>query len=263
MPVANRYYILENRTEGWIAGLQLAGLSIRDRSEPTRFIASLSGSHRFILNYLTEEVLGRQSQEIQLFLLQTSILNKLHGDLCNAVTGRKDSSVVLEKLFSANLFLNPLDDNNQWFRYHHLFADLLQSRLRQTASSSDILTFHRYAANWFEKNGYVSEAVNHALLAKDFDSIARLVEHNADLMITRGELATVIRWIEVLPEDVVHLHPLIFVAQAWALTLAGAIRQVEPLLQQAETLIRTGDETVENRELLGNIAVPSTHTLQC
>ncbi|MEJ2737415.1 MAG: helix-turn-helix transcriptional regulator, partial [Anaerolineae bacterium] len=133
-------------------GLQLAGLSIRDRANPSSFIATLSGSHRFILSYLTEEVLNRQPEEVQRFLLQTSILDELNGDLCNAVTGRSDGRTLLERLFSANLFLIPLDDEGQWYRYHHLFSDLLRD-LQNALQKEDTAELHQRAAHWYAQVG--------------------------------------------------------------------------------------------------------------
>ena len=147
---------LENRTEGWIAGLQLAGLSLRGRDDPSSFIANLSGSHRYILGYLTEEVLSRQTEEIQDFLLQTSILDKLSGDLCGAVTGRSDSNMLLERLCTANLFLIPLDDEQRWYRYHHLFGDLLRSQ-RGRLPKELVTQLHTRASQWYEDNGMVVE----------------------------------------------------------------------------------------------------------
>jgi LuxR family maltose regulon positive regulatory protein len=245
---------LEQRTEGWIVGLQLAGLSMRDRADPSAFIAGLSGSHRFILSYLTEEVLARQPLELQQFLLQTSLLERLNGAVCDAITGRTGSQALLEKSFAANLFLIPLDDDGQWYRYHHLFADLLQANLRQTTSPGAIAALQRGAAAWFEQNGFTSEAFHHAQAAGDIDSLARLVEQNADAMMTRGELSTLIHWTEALPDEVIRRHPLILIARAWMLTLAGAVQQVEPLLQQVELQLSAGPETPDSRELSGNIA---------
>ncbi len=245
---------LEERTEGWIVGLQLAGLSMRDRADPSAFIAGLSGSHRFILSYLTEEVLARQPQELQQFLLQTSLLERLNGEVCDAVTGRTGSRALLEKSFAANLFLIPLDDDGQWYRYHHLFADLLQASLRQTTSPGAIAALHRGAATWFERNGYISEAFQHAQAAGDIDSLARLIEQNSDAMMTRGELSTLIRWTNVLPDEIIRQHPLVVIAKAWMLTMAGAVDQVEPLLQQVEGELSAGPETPAARELSGNIA---------
>ncbi|NTU65734.1 MAG: hypothetical protein HGB05_20610, partial [Chloroflexi bacterium] len=152
---------LDDRTEGWIVGLQLAGFSLRDRSNPSSFIATLSGSQRHILSYLTEEVLHRQPIEIQQFLLQTSILDRLKGEVCNAVTGQTDGAQLLDRVLAANLFLIALDDEHQWFRYHHLFADLLRSR--QALQKDQTAELHRRAAHWFAQANLITEAVPHAL----------------------------------------------------------------------------------------------------
>ena len=245
---------LEERTEGWIVGLQLAGLSLRERPDPSAFIANLSGSHRYILSYLTEEVLGRQPVELQLFLLQTSLLERLNVEVCRAVTGHTDSRALLERSFAANLFLIPLDDESQWFRYHPLFADLLQATLRQVFSPEEIAGLHRRAAAWFEQNGFIVEAFQHAQDGGDFDCQTRLIEQNSDQMMQRGELTTLIHWTSVLPDQVIRLHPLILITKAWMLTLAGAVHQVEPLLQQVESQIATSSESPAGRELSGNIA---------
>ncbi len=245
---------LEERTEGWAAGLQLAALSMRDRADRSDFIAHLSGSHRYILSYLTEEVLRRQPEATQTFLLQTSILDKLSGELCDAVVSRRGGQGLLEQLFTANLFLIPMDDEGRWFRYHHLFADLLQSRLGQESTPEAITGLHRRAAAWFEAHGLAGEAVDHSLAAKDFEGAARLIEQQADSMLARGELVTLLRWIEVLPAEFARQHPLILVAKAWTLTLAGAVRQVEPELRAAEAQVVPGGETPETQKLRGNAA---------
>jgi LuxR family maltose regulon positive regulatory protein len=157
---------LEDRTEGWIVGLHLAGLSRPRSGRPSSgFIATLSGSHRFILSYLTEEVLSRQSEDIQHFLLQTSILDRLNGDLCNAVTGRTDSHSLLEQLLNANLFLIPLDDEGHWYRYHQLFADLLRN-LQNTRQKDETAELHRRASQWYAQAGMVRRPSNMHCLQK-------------------------------------------------------------------------------------------------
>ncbi len=245
---------LEARTEGWIAGLQLAALSMQGRSDLDGFVKAFTGSHAYVAEYLLEEVLQGQPVEMQAFLLKTSLLECLSAGLCDSVTGRQDSGAVLGVLQRANLFVIPLDDENIWFRYHHLFADLLQARLQQVQTPEAIADLHQRAAEWYEGKGYVVEAVNHALAARDFNDSARLIGQHAHPMITRGELVTLMRWIDALPEEVISSHPMVTIAKAWALTLQGAIRQVEPLLQQAEAKIEMGDETIVAREFLGNAA---------
>ena len=189
---------LESRTEGWIVGLQLAGLSMRDGSDPAAFINKLTGSHRHILNYLTEEVLQRLPEDLHTFLLQTSILDKLHGDLCDAVTGRSDSSQLLERLLTANLFLIPLDDEQHWYRYHHLFADLLrsyQARLRK----AEVAELHQRAAAWYAQAGFPGEAIQHALAAQDYPLALSLLEANIMPLLMRGYARTVETWLKAFP----------------------------------------------------------------
>ena len=164
---------LEARTEGWIAGLQLAALSMQGRRDIAGFIKAFTGSHVYIAEYLVEEVLRHQSEENQRFLLQTSILGRLNASLCEAVTGVQDGQAVLTALHRANIFVIPLDDEGLWFRYHHLFADLLQARLRQSLPADAISTLHSRASQWYEQNGFVIEAVNHALAGEGFRSSGR------------------------------------------------------------------------------------------
>jgi LuxR family transcriptional regulator, maltose regulon positive regulatory protein len=149
------------RTEGWVAGVQLAGLSLHGHADPAGFVASFSGSHRYVLDYLTEEVLDRQPEHLREFLLETSVLARLSGPLCDAVTGRTDSQQLLEQVERANLFLHPLDEVRGWWRYHHLFADLLQARLQQTRPDR-VAQLHHNAAAWCQQHGLVDETIGHA-----------------------------------------------------------------------------------------------------
>ncbi|HSL31346.1 MAG TPA: LuxR C-terminal-related transcriptional regulator [Anaerolineales bacterium] len=245
---------LESRTEGWVASLQLAAISMKGRSDVEEFVNAFTGSHLFVAEYLIEEVLEHQPEHVRLFLLQTSILERLHSDLCNAVSGLGDSQPMLRDLYQANLFLVPLDDEGQWYRYHRLFADLLQARLHQACSAEEITNLHQRAKRWFEQNGFVGEAIHHALVAGDFKSAAHLVERNAAQLITRGELTTIMLWIEQLPDDLILHHPPILLAKAWVLVLAGDVRPVEALLQQAEAQIGAHDTSRAALEVLGNAA---------
>ena len=223
--------VLEERTEGWIAGLQLAGLSVRDRENPSAFIAGLSGSHRYILSYLTEEVLSRQPPEIQNFLLQTSILDRLSGDLCNALTGRTDSKTLLERLFKANLFLVPLDDEGQWYRYHHLFADLLRDR-QDTLHKDRTAELHRRASRWYRTQGMINEAVQHALAAADFAMAVRLLESHATELIIQGYGKTVEGWLDAIPPEFSSQSPKANLAFAWMYLLSGAVAQAAPYIER-------------------------------
>jgi LuxR family maltose regulon positive regulatory protein len=248
---ADEVAALDARTEGWIASLQLAAISMKGRSDVAGFIKAFTGSHVYVAEYLIEEVLAHQSEGAKTFLLQTSILERMNANLCDTVGGRSDSQDMLKDLYRANLFVLPLDDEGGWFRYHHLFADLLKARLQQTVPSNEVAALHQRAATWYEQHEYVAEAVNHRLAARDFDEAARLIEQNANQMLTRGELATLMEWIKALPADVIPLHPQIIIAKVWALTLVGAIRQVEPLLQLAEGQIEVDGETPIALELSG------------
>ena len=245
---------LESRTEGWIASLQLAAISMRGRTDLTDFITMFTGSHVYVAEYLMEEVLARQQKEIKHFLLSTSILERLSASLCEFVTGQVESQALLREVYHSNLFLVPLDDEGHWFRYHQLFGDLLRVRISQAMSMDDIAGLHRRAMIWFEKNDFVNEAIHHAFAAGDFPAAARLVDESAYQVMIRGELTTLLQWIEALPDEVLQLHPSLFIKKAWALTLSGAIHQVEPLLQQAEAGIEPDDTSFPAQELLGNAA---------
>ena len=245
---------LEEHTEGWIAGLQLAALSMKGRTDIPAFVKAFTGSHVYVAEYLVEEVLQHQPEEVQRFLLQTSILERLNAGLCEAVTGVQNGQDMLITLHRSNIFVIPLDDKRGWFRYHHLFADLLQARLRQSLPAYTVTSLHIRASQWYRRNGFIFEAVNHALAAQDFEAAADLVDQYAALFMTRGELTTLLQWIASLPVDVTQRHPQIILSKAWALTLAGAWPQVEALIQQVEAQIEPDNETPEAHELRGNTA---------
>jgi LuxR family maltose regulon positive regulatory protein len=236
---------LADRTEGWVAGLQLAALSLRGQDDVAAFVEGFSGSHRYVLDYLAEEVLDRQPQPLRQFLLETSVLERLSGPLCDAVTGRADSQVLLEQAERASLFLVPLDEVRGWWRYHQLFADLLRVRLR-LGQPERVPELHRAAAAWSEAHGLVDDAIRHALAAGDAAWAARLVERHFDALLQRAEGATVDRWVAALPVELVRSRPRLLLAQAvWAL-LVGRIHEAEPLLDQAEVALAAGgDEPYE------------------
>ncbi|HZA85189.1 MAG TPA: helix-turn-helix transcriptional regulator, partial [Actinomycetes bacterium] len=224
---------LAARTEGWVAGLQLAGLSLRGQADVGGFVASFSGSHRYVLDFLAEEVLDRQPAEVSDFLLATSVLERLSGPLCDAVTGRSDSQRLLEQVERANLFLVPLDEVRGWWRYHHLFADLLRVRLHQQ-SPERVAALHRAAAAWSEAHGLADDAVRHALAAGDGAWAGRLVERHADAVLLRSERATLARWLDVLPAEVVAARPRLLLARALAALVGGRADEVGGLLDAAE-----------------------------
>jgi LuxR family transcriptional regulator, maltose regulon positive regulatory protein len=224
---------LQERTEGWAAGLQLAGLSLGDHADPAGFVASFSGSQRYILDYLTEEVLARQPEEIVRFLMETSVLERLSGALCDAVTGRRDSQQLLEQVERANLFLIPLDEVRGWWRFHQLFADLLRARLQQRQPER-VPELHRAAARWCEQHRLADDAVRHALAAGDVASAARLVERYVDELWLRGEKETLHRWLAVLPAELVGARPRLLLARAGLALLGGDLEAGEGALDAAE-----------------------------
>jgi LuxR family maltose regulon positive regulatory protein len=235
---------LEERTEGWIAGLQLAALSARGREGAFLVAESFTGSNRYVFSYLAEEVLDRQPEEVQRFLLETSILERLSAPLCDAVTGRSDGQEMLERVEETNLFTVSLDDERRWYRYHNLFADVLRHRLRR-AWPDRISELHRRAAEWYEREGLVAEAIGHALAARDNERAARLVEQNAEEMMTRGEAATVLRWLEKLPGELARSRPRLCVIYAGEMIVTGHLHAVEPYLQAAERALGKDDNSTE------------------
>ena len=249
---------LEARTEGWIVGLQMVALSMEGRRRAqagslSEFVKSFTGSHRYVVDYLTDEVLSQQPESVQAFLRQTAILDRLSGPLCDAVTGQGNGREMLEQLDAANLFIVPLDEERQWYRYHHLFADLLRQRLQQTQPGV-VPELHRRASAWHEGNGLVTEAVRHALLGSDFDRVGQLVARRALTMIYHGELGTLLGWLEAIPHHVVRSRPWLCVAYAWVLGCAGRPGSIEPLLQGVEDAWADLDDRVERQRLAGHIA---------
>lgn len=241
--------ILEDKTEGWIAGLQLVGLSLRKQDDPSDFIANLSGSHRHILAYLTEQVLDRQPEEIREFLLETSILDKLNAYLCDVMTGRDDSRAILERLFNANLFLIPLDDEGEWYRYHHLFADLLHT-LQKVDQTDKTAELHRRASQWFAQADMMNDAIRHALAAEDYPLAVDLLEGHALDMVMQGYAKTVNGWVEALPADWCSQSARSNLALAWAHLLRGAYTQVSPYLERLDGLFLGSQEIEAERQSL-------------
>ena len=232
---------LTSRTEGWAAGLQLAALSLRGQPDAAGFVAAFSGSHRYVLDYLAEEVLERQPEHVRTFLLETSVLGRLSGELCDAVTGSTGGQALLEAIERANLFLMPLDEVRGWWRYHHLFADLLHARLRQEQPGK-LPRLHRAAAGWYEAHRLADEAIRHALAAGDAAWAAELIERHFDALLERAEGATVDRWVAALPAELVRARPRLRLAQAiWAL-MAGRVGEAERLLADAESALEAGGD---------------------
>ena len=225
---------LAARTEGWAAGLQLAALSLRGHDDAAAFVAAFTGSHRYVLDYLAEEVLERQDTQLRTFLRETSVLERLSGPLCDAVTGREGSQALLEEAERAGLFLIPLDEVRGWWRYHHLFADLLHARL-QERQPGRIAQLHRNAATWYSEHGLADDAIGHAAAAGEMLWAARIIEQHFDMVYNfRGEAATIHRWLSVLPAEVVRSRPRLLLVQALMAATRGHIEEVEPLLDAVE-----------------------------
>jgi LuxR family maltose regulon positive regulatory protein len=236
---------LQDRTEGWAAGVQLAALSLRGHADPAGFIATFAGSHRYVLDYLTGEVLAGQPEQVLRFLLETSVLDRLCGSLCDAVTGRTGSQALLEELDRANLFVVPLDEVRQWWRYHHLFADLLRARLERERPTA-LTGLHRAAAAWHEEHGLADDAIRHATAAAETGWAARLVERHVETLLRRSEGATLDRWLSALPAPAVRARPRLCLAQAIAAVVSGRLEAAEPLLASAErAFAASGDEPHE------------------
>ncbi|WP_159881487.1 LuxR C-terminal-related transcriptional regulator [Paenibacillus puerhi] len=259
--------LLEARTEGWIAGLQLAALSLQRHLDPDSFIQSFTGSHRFVLDYLVEEVLKQQPASIQTYLLRTSILDRLCGSLCDAVLGGEDEERpfvsgqdTLDYLEQANLFIVPLDHERRWYRYHHLFADLLRHRLQRIAASAledehrtvDLL--HIRASEWYESHGLDREAFYHAAAARDLDRAARLVEGKGMPLIFRGAVTPVLNWLDSMPSHELDARPMLGVMYASGLLMTGRLGEVEPKLQAVDKSLQGTEHEERTRDLLGHVA---------
>jgi LuxR family maltose regulon positive regulatory protein len=224
---------LAARTEGWAAGLQLAALSLRGRADAAAFVADFTGSHRYVLDYLGEEVLERQPEQLQTFLLETSVLERLSGGLCDAVTGRAGSQALLEQVEQAGLFLLPLDEVRGWWRYHRLFADLLRARLQQQPGRAAQL--HRNAAAWHEEHGLADEAIRHAIAAGEMTWAAQLIERHFEAVYKlRGEPATLQRWLSALPAALLRSRPRLLLAQAQLAAAASQLEAVQRFADAAE-----------------------------
>jgi len=229
---------LEGRTEGWIAALQLAALSMQGRDDIAGFIAGFAGDDRYIVDYLVEEVLQRQPENVRSFLLKTSILSRLSGSLCDAVTGQDGGKAMLEALDRGNLFLIQLDDRRQWYRYQHLFGDVLRAHLLDEQPDR-LHELHLRASDWHERNGERSEAIRHALAAEDFARAADLVELAIPALRRGRQYATLRLWLEALPEELIRVRPVLSVGYAGALMVRGEVEGVEARLLDAERWLET------------------------
>jgi LuxR family maltose regulon positive regulatory protein len=244
---------LERRTEGWIAGLQLLGITLHGIRDKGGFIREFTGSHRFILDYLMEEVVNRQTGDMRNFLLQTSILERLCGPLCDAVTGKVGSSKVLENLEKGNMFIVPLDKSRTWYRYHHLFSELLHHQQKQLGQATQVASLHQRASQWFESEGYIPEAIEHALAGQDWTRAAQLISQANERMLKHGEAVTLAGWLERFPREMILAQADFCLTYAWALLLTEKYAQAEPVLAQAEKLADPGSV------LLGQVATAQAY----
>ncbi len=247
---------LETRTEGWIAGLQLAAISMQGYEDVSGFIRSFTGSHHFVLDYLIEEVLHRQPETIQTFLLRTSILDRLCGPLCDAVLGTPSASgqETLEYLERANLFIVPLDNERRWFRYHHLFGDLLRQRLNLSLNTEEIADHHIRGSEWYEQNGMLFDAFRHATAAGDVERAERLIENPRIGLHIRSVAMVVLAWLASLPKAVLDAHPRLWVRSGTLALMAGQTTDVEEKLQSAEKALQDAELNATTRDLIGQIA---------
>ncbi len=234
--------LLQARTEGWITGLQLAACSLQGRDDPAGFIAAFSGGHHYVVDYLLEEVLSRQGEAVQNFLLQTCILDRLCVPLCDAVRAQDGSRVLLDFLERANLFLVPLDDERQWYRYHHLFVEVLRQRLQQL-SPTLVTELHRRASRWYEQHEFFAEAVSHALAAPALEEVARLIEQYAWVFISENQMQTLFEWLQALPETMILAHPSLCVIHAIALMYPNHLETASARLQESERVPGLGEDT--------------------
>jgi len=244
---------LETRTEGWIAGLQMAALAMRDRADVPGFIEGFAGSNRYVLDYLVEEVVNQQPEEVRSFLLETSILGRMCAPLCDTVTGRPGGQATLERLEHDNLFVVPLDVERRWYRYHHLFADVLRERLCN-AGVDRLAELHRRASAWFERQDLAEEAVEHALAAAKWQLATRLLVQIVPSFVFRGQFHTALAWLNTLPGTVISANPTLSVYYAGILMYTNQLEAAEIRLQEAERGVRAGVSPEEARVIRGQVA---------
>ncbi|MBK9121903.1 MAG: hypothetical protein IPM16_02090 [Chloroflexi bacterium] len=228
---------LDTRVEGWIAGLQLAGLALQGKSNPAEFIASFAGDHHYVLDYLGDELLDQMPDAMQQFLLQTSVLERMNAELCNTILNVADSRAVLDHLERNHFFVVALDDKRQWYRYHRLFGDFLRHRLGLKYPDR-VNELHQRASQWFEQNGLLSEAIDHALAARDHSRAAALIQGIAELLIwQRAEHNTLLGWLKALPDSVLQKYPRLCLYHAWVLYLTNQMSAAEQRIRDAETAL--------------------------
>jgi LuxR family transcriptional regulator, maltose regulon positive regulatory protein len=255
-------YSLESKTEGWIAGLQLTALSMKGREDISMFIKDLKGDNRYIMDYLMEEVLKIQTDDIKEFLLQTSILEQMSAPLCNAILNRNDSQFILEMLEVNNMFVIPLDDERNWYRYHHLFAQLLRQRL-QAREKAVITALHTKAGQWFYNNSMSLAALEHTIEAENFEKSMQFLGEIAETMWKNGQHAAIMKYGDLLPDELIKENADFCLYYSWILIIAGQLQKADPFLESAENITRriindknsSVEEVTHNKKLLGKISV--------
>jgi len=239
---------LESRTEGWIAGLHLAALSMRGRmqsgEDAVTFISAFTGDDRYIVDYLIDEVLSQRPSGTQDFLLQTSILDRMNGSLCDKVTGQEGGQKVLEMFEQSNLFIVPLDNRRKWYRYHHLFADLLRQRFEESTTPEKVKLLHQRASFWYEENEFLIEAVDHALAAEDYKNVIRLIEQGSTEILMRSQQNLLLKWQAELPQQLVTSQPKLCILLTWAWVATGHPKEAEHCLQVIEQTLGTEMEAL-------------------
>jgi len=248
---AEEIAVLETRTEGWVAGLQLAGLSLQRQRDRAGFLAAFAGSHHALVTYLAEEVLQKQPEQIQQFLLHTSLLDRLNAALCQEVTGDADSQARLLHLEQANLFIVALDEEHAWYRYHQLFADFLRARLQQSQPDS-VPELHHRAAHWYQHHGYYEEAMGHLLLVQDFAQAAQLIEQSGEELMRRGDFTRLDRWISVLPSTLVRSNLPIVILHANVLAFLAQLQEIEAFLSDEHALT---EKALDREAIEGEVMV--------
>jgi LuxR family maltose regulon positive regulatory protein len=245
---------LVSRTEGWVAGLQMAALAIRDQADVPAFIAGFTGSNRYVIDYLAEQVLGRQPPAVRAFLLDTSVLDRMCASLCEEITSRHDSQDILEGLEHANLFIDPLDEVRGWYRYHQLFADVLNQRLRHEQPGR-VSELHRRASAWYETHGLFTDAVQHAIRGNDVDRAIQLIESGGMSLVLDQQVQTVLTWLDELPAERVPERPALSTVRALGYVFSNRPDEAEASLRDAERCLDSEPKTDETRAILGRVAV--------
>jgi len=246
--------LLETRTEGWGVGLLLAAQSMQGRTDKSEFISAFSGSQHYILEYLIEEVLNRQSDKSRKFLLQTAVLDRFCGSLCEAVTGEKNSEETIQELCKNNLFIIPLDQGHIWYRYHHLFADLLVNFLHKEFSQVEVLQLHRRTSQWYRDTEDFEKTIKYALSGQDYESAADLIEQIVDQVIARGQVKTLLGWLGAIPEETINARPRLLMHQGWVVFLSGRVTLASQILQQAKLALNAIPEGKERNFLHGRLS---------